>query len=238
MLAQLSKIATSLRSRGVTTTLELVKKSVIHEARWYLDRRFDRKFRTRTSAVIELEDLGIQSENVRHGIYYEPTPTKVLHQIIRGLDIDYSEFVFCDLGSGLGRTLLVASDYPFYRIVGVEFSEVLHRQAEENLRVYRSRRQRCFSMQSVCMDAAVFPIPRDPLVVFLYNPFGPAVMAQVLENMKRSLEGAPRRAVIVYYNPLSASVIEEFAFLPHKRSIVLAHDYSRQIQRGVTVFNN
>jgi SAM-dependent methyltransferase len=238
MFHQLEKIATAIRSRGVTTTLQLVKKSLIHEARWYLDRRFDRQFHTRTSAVIQLDSLEIQSENVRHGIYYEPTPTKVLHQIIRKLAISYPEFVFCDLGSGLGRTLLIASDYPFRRIVGVEFSEVLHRQAQENIRVYRSRRQRCFSIDAVCMDAAMFPFPPDPLVVFLYNPFGPAVMAKVLANMQRSLEEQARRVVMVYYNPLSASVIEDFAFLPQKRSIALPHDYSRQIQRSVAVFHN
>jgi hypothetical protein len=50
------------------------------------------------------------------------------------------------------------------------------------------------------MDAAEWPIPDEPTVVFLYNPF---------------LDRTPREVVIVYYNPLSADVIDDFGFLPH-----------------------
>ena len=36
-------------------------------------------------------------------------------------------FTFIDLGSGKGRTLLMASDYPFRRIIGLELLEELRR---------------------------------------------------------------------------------------------------------------
>jgi len=49
------------------------------------------------------------------------------------------DFTFIDLGSGKGRVLLMASDYPFKRIIGVEFMPELHRAAQENVREYTER---------------------------------------------------------------------------------------------------
>ena len=215
-----------------------MRKNVLHKARWYLDGAFDRRYGTTTSMVISLASLDISIENVQHGVYYEPTPTAVFRYIMRKLPIAHPEFTFCDLGSGLGRTLLLASTYPFRAIVGVEFSETLHRMAEENIRVYRSRRQRCFAIRSVCMDAAVYPIPDEATVFFLYNPFRPPVMRRVVANIRESLDRKPRRVFVVYYNPLSAHVIEDFAFLPRKHEIRLRYDFTRENQRRVTVYHN
>ena len=57
---------------------------------------------------------------------------------------DFRDFIFIDLGSGKGRALLMASDYPFRRIVGVELLPQLHRAAQDNLTKYRSETQQCF----------------------------------------------------------------------------------------------
>ena len=53
-------------------------------------------------------------------------------------------FTFVDLGSGKGRTLLMASDYPFRRIIGVELLPSLHQIAQENLRQYKSESAEMF----------------------------------------------------------------------------------------------
>ena len=55
---------------------------------------------------------------------YQPTEPAAFHEMMQTLrniaHLDFSEFVFLDLGSGKGRTLMMASDYPFQRIIGVE----------------------------------------------------------------------------------------------------------------------
>ena len=40
-----------------------------------------------------------------------------------------------DLGSGKGRTLMMASDYPFQRIIGVELLPALNQVAKKTWRV-------------------------------------------------------------------------------------------------------
>ena len=108
------------------------------------------------------------------------------------------DFTFIDLGSGKGRVLLMASDYPFKRIIGVEFMPELHRAAQENIARYSNDRQRCSQIEAVCIDARDFQFPDGPLVVYLFNPFSEATFAQVMENLRRSVEQASRPVYIAY----------------------------------------
>jgi len=45
---------------------------------------------------------------------------------MQAMPIDLSKFTFIDLGAGKGRALLMASDYLFQKIIGVEFMPELH----------------------------------------------------------------------------------------------------------------
>lgn len=108
------------------------------------------------------------------------------------------DFTFVDLGSGKGRVLLMASDYPFKRIIGVEFMPELHRAAEKNIAGYSNHRQRCRQIETFCMDARDFQFPDGPLVVYMFNPFSESTFAQVLENLRRSVEQSSRPVCIAY----------------------------------------
>src|SRR5438552_13937135 len=48
---------------------------------------------------------------------YQPTEPSLFHEMLKALKIDFREFTFIDLGSGKGRVLLMAANYPFRRIV-------------------------------------------------------------------------------------------------------------------------
>jgi predicted RNA methylase len=108
------------------------------------------------------------------------------------------DFTFVDLGSGKGRVLLMAADYPFRKIIGVEFMPELDRAAQENIAKYPSERRQCRQIESICMDARDFQFSDGPLVVYLFNPFSESTLARVLENLRRSAEQAPRPIYIAY----------------------------------------
>lgn len=163
---------------------------------------------------------------------YQPTEPAAFHEMLDALQqtpgpdqttLNFRDYTFIDLGSGKGRTLLMASDYPFRRIVGVELLPALHQIAQQNLRHYKSESQRCFSLASVCADAAAFPFPDDPLVLFLFNPFPESGMRRVVANLERSLRAHPRPVYILYHNPLLEHVLSESAGL---RKIAATHQYS------------
>lgn len=140
---------------------------------------------------------------------YQPTDPVAFREMLGSLGIDYREFTFVDIGSGKGRTLLIASDYPFRRILGVELLPELNRIARDNVRVYRSEAQKCFAIESLCADAREFSFPAEPTVLYLYNPLFESGLSQVMRNLERSLREYPRDAFVLYHNPLLAHVIEQ-----------------------------
>jgi hypothetical protein len=129
---------------------------------------------------------------------YFATEPWLFEQIMHAIPVDFSQFTFIDLGSGKGRVLLMASSYPFQRIVGVEFMPDLHRAAQNNIASYSSARQRCRQIETVCVDARDFQFPNGSLVVYLFNPFSESTFAKVLENLRPSDEQGPREIYVAY----------------------------------------
>jgi hypothetical protein len=77
----------------------------------------------------------------------------------------------------------------------------MHRRAEANVGSYRNPAQRCHAIQLHCGDAAEFPLPEDPLVVYFYNPFRADVMRKVLRGIEASLAAAPRPLIAIHLWP-------------------------------------
>lgn len=140
---------------------------------------------------------------------YQPTDPGLFAEMIASLAIDLRDFTFVDLGSGKGRTLLMASEYPFRRIVGVELLPALHQIAQENLARYRSESQKCFALEALCGDAGDFCFPAEPLVLYLFNPFAESGLRRVMAALERSLSVHPRTVYVLYLNPLLEGVLSE-----------------------------
>ena len=138
---------------------------------------------------------------------YQPTDPALFREMMASLPIAFDQFTFVDLGSGKGRTLLMASEYPFRRIVGVELIAELHRAAEENIRAYHSTTQRCKQIEAVCADACEFVLRETPLVLYLFNPLPETGLRRLIRNLEQSLERSPRPVWIVYHNPAMDSVL-------------------------------
>jgi SAM-dependent methyltransferase len=147
---------------------------------------------------------------------YQPTDPELFREMmarLAALSQHFDTFTFVDLGSGKGRTLLMASEYPFRRIVGVELLPALHQIAQENLARYKSESQKCFALEAVCGDAANFSCPAEPLVLYLFNPLSEAGLRQVMSNLDSSLRAHPRAVYVMYHNPSLEHVLRESAVL-------------------------
>jgi hypothetical protein len=138
---------------------------------------------------------------------YQPTEPLLFHAMIKALAVDFAEFTFIDLGSGKGRTLLMASDYPFRRIIGVELLPELHSIAKKNLLQYQSERQKCFQLETLADDARRFVFPNEPIVLYLFNPLPVAGLAQMIANLELSLQVNPRKIFVLYHNPLHEEIL-------------------------------
>jgi hypothetical protein len=134
------------------------------------------------------------------GAQYQASEPELFHRILQELPFPPEGFTFIDLGSGKGRTLLMASDYAFDRIIGVELLEELHQIAERNIAGYHSEQQRCFNVEAQCGDARGFQFPRGPIVLYLFNPFPDYVLQAVLENLRTSVASLRREVYVIYHN--------------------------------------
>ena len=154
---------------------------------------------------------------------YQPTERALFSEMMTSLHIDFQEFTFIDVGSGKGRVLLMAADYPFRRIVGVELLPALDRVAQENLSAYKRDSQRCFSIEAVCGDAREFVFPNEPLVLYLFNPLPETGLIAMMANLDSSLRQRPRVVYVLYHNPLLEHLVSKH---PAFTKIGGTHQYS------------
>jgi SAM-dependent methyltransferase len=158
---------------------------------------------------------------------YQPTDPTLFRLMIEELrqhtNVDFADFTFLDLGSGKGRTLLMAADYPFRQIIGVELLRSLHQIAQQNLARYKNESQRCFALESVWGDGPTFSLPLTPLVIYLFNPFPEPGLRRFLANLEDSLREHSRAVYLLYHNPLLEHVLLECSSL---RRIAGTHQFS------------
>lgn len=140
---------------------------------------------------------------------YQPTEPALFHEMMTSLPIDFSTFTFIDLGSGKGRTLLMACDYPFRRVVGVEVLPSLHRVAEENIRKFQSLSGRRNVIENLCVDAREFEFPNEPIVLYLFNPLPETALTGVIRKLVASLQAHPREVYVIYHNALLEEVLTQ-----------------------------
>jgi hypothetical protein len=53
--------------------------------------------------------------------------------------------------------------------------------------------KRCKKVEIIGENAARYEIPSDVTVIFFFSPFSREILAQVLENIRRSLAAHPRK---------------------------------------------
>jgi SAM-dependent methyltransferase len=213
------RIKKSLEERGFFVSLYRSALLPIHLLREYRQTRrihpssqersgFDQKYGVETDGDLDgwtyLSDLEIPSSNWIHGNNYAPIEPARFQAILAGLELRFEDCVFVDFGSGKGRALLMASEFPFKRIVGIEFSPELHASARANLARDRGFERRCESVESLCMDFLEFPLPPEPSVLFFFDPCDESVLAKMLAKISRSLEENPRALYVIYVAPTAA----------------------------------
>lgn len=177
--------------------LAMLKRQFAPKPEWLkkkllVDREFDAMYGVDTGGYTYLGSLKIRSPNWREGNSHIAADPEEFAAAMSALDVDLSRFTFIDLGSGKGRALMLAAQYPFERIIGVEFSERLVETARRNLGD---------RAETILADATQYDLPPVPTILFLYNPFQGTVMEAVAERTKASLAAHPRHLTVLYLNP-------------------------------------
>lgn len=154
---------------------------------------------------------------------YQPIEPELFHEMLNSLGIDYSRFTFIDIGSGKGRAILMASEYPFRKVIGIELLPELDGIAHENIRKFPGEKRRCVAVQALCGDATNFNFPSEPLVIFMFHPLPEAGFRRVLSNLQNWAAEFSEEGWLIYANPLFEKIVLESGLF---RRTAGTHQYS------------
>lgn len=202
------KIWNHLTENGLRKTLRDSVDYISWRYNCFKEERFDRKFNINTVKP-EFNYLKTDfSPNTQYAVPYEAIQLNVLQKMLDSIDITYSDYNFIDLGSGKARAILYAASLPFKRFIGVEFSDQLHNIAQENVRSFLSNSTHDIDIQLYCMDATDFILPKENLVLFLYNPFHGRVMESVVDSIATFIQSNQFELIVLYRNPQCAYMFD------------------------------
>jgi SAM-dependent methyltransferase len=207
-IGQLPIVSTFIRRPSIRERLQKVPgATLLYGSGWDRRHPFDRLNGTDTSGQVSPDMLPVHEAARMHANAYGGSQPNVLRLALAALPaVDTCTFV--DLGCGKGRPLLVASEFPFRHIVGVELSAPLAEVGRRNAAIMARRHPQRTAIQIVEGDASAFPMPAGDVVLFMYHPFGAELVAKVVAGVEAALATESRAIYVVYYNPVAGHCLD------------------------------
>lgn len=148
---------------------------------------------------VEINELDSRGPNAKYSNVYLGTPYTTMNIIFRILNIDHQKYDFVDFGSGKGRVICKAAEYPFKNIYGVELSQALHEISSANIAKTRAR----FSDRIITVndDVIGFNLPSNPLVLFNFSSFNDVVLEKLIKKIDQDIKSNKRDTYFVYIRP-------------------------------------
>jgi SAM-dependent methyltransferase len=109
-----------------------------------------------------------------------------------------SSYTFVDIGAGKGRGVLVASEYRFRKVIGVELNPHLAGIARANVdrwvRAHQSdpTSEPIAPIEIIEQDALEFDLPATPTLIFFFHPFEAPVLEQFVHRIHTQLSARPK----------------------------------------------
>ena len=191
--------ATALRKlrNFIDNTRQLGPTEAAKLYRYRLSERYhDWRLGIRTTGMLTPDELGGDA----HCQPYEAIHYGCLRIIMDYFDPTADRDILLDYGSGMGRAVVIAATRPFRKVIGVELSTELCEIARENARRALPRLV-CQDIEIVAADATAFEVPGEVTAVFLFNPFTGPILRAVQDQIRSSIERAPREFKLVYMHP-------------------------------------
>ena len=182
-----------LRQHGVPATVSVIS-SVIEDG--YL-RVFDRRYGVRTSGYLQLADTSLGAAAATRGHRYRAVNAWAFKHVLARL-APSPDANFVDLGCGLGRACLLAAEYGFRRVRGVDMVPEFCAQAADNARVFANAGKKYSPVEIFLKDAVDYSRDSDDDVIFLYNPFPVPVLENVVANLMASAGRRSSETFIIY----------------------------------------
>lgn len=147
-------------------------------------------------------------------VFYQATPARAALRLVEVAGIGPGDVV-CDLGSGLGRVVILVSLLTAARAVGIEVDPAYVEYARRS-----ARRLNVRGVDFLCADARNAPLS-DATVFFMYTPFRGALLGAVLERLRGVAAARPIR--VCTYGPCTAEVARVDWLKPNEGAALSEH---------------
>ncbi len=185
---------------------------------------FDQRHGTDTSGLLPAEVIARGTDAVLEDLtaYYGVAPS-ILEGVVdcwlqKTAPVHSIEhYTFYDVGAGKGRALLLASQFPFAAVEGVELNAALCAIAQANIDLWmRDRKAAPLAPITVHnADATKHPLPKGPTLAFLFHPFEDAVLKRFISHVERHLAQHPHAFDLMYVNAEHGSLLDRHPSLIH-----------------------
>jgi SAM-dependent methyltransferase len=180
---------------------------------------FDQIHGVDTSGLVPAKHLVTGHANDEHvTAYYGVAPSILRTLIDRWRETipphPISNYTFIDIGAGKGRGLLVASEYRFRKVAGIELNPSLAAVARQNVAHWigvhdaDSTSAPLAPIEVIEQDALDFDFPSTPTLLFLFHPFEAPVLKQLLRRIDTQFAKRPNTLDILYVNAECANVLD------------------------------
>ena len=174
---------------------------------------FDVAHGVETSGLIPATALLTGHANDQHvTAYYGVAPSILRWLIERWLVLRPSDSIervtFIDIGAGKGRALLVASEYPFRSVLGIELNPGLAALANRNLEHWIATQPHQATPLLMEQDATEFYFPPTPCLLCLFHPFEAPVLRKLLRRIEAQFAARPGTLDLLYINSEHVSILD------------------------------
>ena len=217
IISPVQRFGNALRTHGPWRTVRILGKRLHREffPAPVPNHPFDLEHGVDTSGLLFADHLASGHPNDDHiNAYWGTAPSGfsgILEQwqnTLAGTPYGIEDYTFLDIGCGKGRVLMLASDAPFQRIVGVELSPALTAIAENNMAKWSAASHRCSDIDILNVDALAAPIPDSPAVLYIYNSFNLYVMLPLLERLRALALARSTPIDLIYAKPQQAHLVD------------------------------
>lgn len=211
-LSLLRKIATLIFTRNAVGRKFLLHR-VLNQARRH-SHPIDLTYGIQTSGFVPnfLTDPGLNIFKIglRENNHYAGCQPSCVRKALRSLP-DTAQFTFYDLGCGMGRALITASEFPFYKLIGIEISGELCAIAEKNVQRISDLFPGRAKISIDRADATTAQLKGDKIVVFMYHSFGRATIATLVRKWEQ-LAMTGSIIFIIFENPVNGDLVDQSMF--------------------------
>ena len=158
--------------------------------------RFDQRYGTRTYGRIDVPVGEDKSASPVWG--YSAVNHDFFREIMRAVPVSLKDYSFVDIGAGKGAAVLMASEFPFRRLVGVELNHELVVDALENTQAFNQSTGLKLAPQWDEADFFKWVPPTEPCLFFFNNPFPEALTLIALKHLEGLLSARGQRAILVF----------------------------------------